>query len=64
MFSLGYLFKTLGQLQLISIQFSSSFFFYYKRTIQTSHCFDTEQYQKSDNKGNNSKLKVTKILAS
>ena len=26
MFSLGYLFKTLGQLQLISIQFSSSFF--------------------------------------
>ena len=34
MFSLGYLFKTLGQLQLISIQFSSSFFFIIKEQFK------------------------------
>ena len=35
MFSLGYLFKTLGQLQLlISIQFSSSFFLYIKEQFK------------------------------
>ena len=68
MFSLDYLFKTLGQLQLISIQFSSFFFlFFYKRTIQTSHCrlypFDAEQYQKKRKQGKQLKTKVAKILA-